>query len=279
VILALLTVSSVVLFGILQTLAYEVLAAGVSTSLVFSGFTAGVVFLLALQEAVHRVYSRRSGWEGPTRFLIPSVPLISPVLPSFGVLSSLRRACLNRDRLFDSFASGPLALLGASVVLYIVGSLTSFGSTVAVPPDQVLSPNLIQVLIGLALPQPPMQPPGFLQLSPLADAATIGFLLFFLQVLPLALYDGGHIALLLWGSWKWRLATYVVAFALVVVDTPIFWAPAVLSLLIAGRPPQAPVLDDVSPVSRNRRLLYVLILLLALASAPIPQNLATFSLG
>lgn len=278
--LALLTVASVVFFAILENVGYGMFAPNISGGYVFAAYAAGIVALLGVQEVAHMYAERRAGSASSTRYIVPGIPIVTNFLPSLGVVSTRRQPAVNRNSAFDALIAGPLALLAASTVLYIVGTLTAVQSSIAIPSGDLLNPNLIQALVDAAIPSSSSSSAaGLVMLSPLADAATIGFILAFFELLPLALFDGGYLALLSLGSRAWRVLTYVFAFLLVVIDTPNYWAPAVLALLLAGRVPHVPVLDDVSSVSRNRKVLYLLVVLLAFAALPIPKNLASVPLG
>ena len=51
-----------------------------------------------------------------------------------------------------------------------------------------------------------------------------------------------------------------------------YWFMAILILLMSSRNPSAMPLDDVSPLSRNRKLAYVGIIALAVFCAPLPSD-------
>ena len=74
------------------------------------------------------------------------------------------------------------------------------------------------------------------------------------------------------------MTTYLSIVALLVLDTPNYWITAVIVLVIAGRPTRLSTLDEVSEVSRTKKILFSVALLLALASVPIPQNIANLRL-
>jgi hypothetical protein len=51
-----------------------------------------------------------------------------------------------------------------------------------------------------------------------------------------------------------------------------YWLMAMLILVLSSRNPSAMPLDDVSPLSKNRKLAYLGIIGLAVLCAPIPTN-------
>ncbi|MDO8641432.1 MAG: site-2 protease family protein, partial [Nitrosarchaeum sp.] len=51
-----------------------------------------------------------------------------------------------------------------------------------------------------------------------------------------------------------------------------YWLMAMLILVLSSRNPSAMPLDDVSPLSKNRKLAYLGVIGLAVLCAPIPTN-------
>jgi len=102
-------------------------------------------------------------------------------------------------------------------------------------------------------------------------AAWLGFLITFLNLLPAWQLDGGHMARTLFGK-KWhKYATYA---SMAVLVWPLgYWFMAMLILLLSSRSSGAQPLDDYSPLSRNRKLLYIVVVVLAILCAPLPSSL------
>jgi membrane-associated protease RseP (regulator of RpoE activity) len=247
-----------------------------------------VVAILAVHEAAHRAMSRRSGTAPPTPFVIPGVPLVTSFLPSLGIISQQREPAVNRNRFFDYMVAGPLAALGLTLALYVAGELTSAASTLQAQGCQMVNgyitacqvnPSVFQVAVDWAVSGFAPAATAASRLSPLADAASVGFLLTFVGLLPLAFFDGGFIASAVLEDRFGRLATYLGVLALILFDTPNYWALAIVVLLMAGRPVSVQTYDEVSPISRSRRILFVALIAVALLSLPFPQNLGTFPLA
>ncbi|MCZ6613501.1 MAG: site-2 protease family protein, partial [Thaumarchaeota archaeon] len=104
-------------------------------------------------------------------------------------------------------------------------------------------------------------------LSPLGFAAWLGFLVTFLNLLPAAQLDGGHIVRATLGRAKQKITTWISIFVFVILG---FIPMAILVLIFSIRAPDAPPLDDVSPISKRRRFLFIGSLALAVLCAPIP---------
>jgi len=125
----------------------------------------------------------------------------------------------------------------------------------------------------------PTAAPGNVWVSPIADGATVGFILVFIGLLPMAFYDGGFLSSLVLPEGLARLASYLSVFALLILDTPTYWALAVVVLLLAGRPFQLRLRDEVSGLSASRKWVFAGAVVLAFLCLPFPHNLGTLPLG
>jgi len=286
---AFLTLASIVIFALLQRVVYEQLAPRLPGLQVIVSYAGAVLVILAVHELGHRYIARRTGSAPPTPYIMPGIPDVTYFLPSLGAVSSQRSPAINKDKLFDVMLFGPLFALLAAISFYALGDLSSVQSTVSVSFGQIanssislrqINPNLLQTAVDSVLtPYLPKAAQGYSMLSPLGDGATVGFLLTFISFLPMASFDGGYLSSLAWGQRVARVATYLSVLTLIALDTPNYWALAVVVLVIAGRPVQLQLLDQVSDLSQLRKLLYLGALLLAFLSLPIPQNIATLPLG
>ena len=69
---------------------------------------------------------------------------------------------------------------------------------------------------------------------------------------------------------KWhRIGTYASIGVLFVLQ---YWFMALFILLMSSRNPSAHPLDDVSPTPKNRKLMYILVVILAILCAPLPAS-------
>ena len=68
----------------------------------------------------------------------------------------------------------------------------------------------------------------------------------------------------------------VTAFLLVIVDVPNYWVLFLLIFLLAAVQPSNETLDSVTAISRSRKFLFVVAMLLVLLCIPIPQSILTF---
>ncbi|MDA4120272.1 MAG: hypothetical protein OK436_06760 [Thaumarchaeota archaeon] len=285
VLMALFTLASLVVFSLLQRLVYAQLIPSFPGYLVFFGFGLTVAALMAAHEFSQRYAASKRKAGHSSSYLLPWIPFLPPFIASLGFVGTQREPALNRDNLFDTVIAGPVAILILAVVLYSVGELTAVQSAITFKASQVavsINSNAIQVAIDTALgPILPKVAAGHLLLSPISDAATVGFILAFIGFLPMASFDGGYLSNLAWGPRIGRASTYLSVLTLLVVDmgTASYWAIAIVALLLAGRPFRLKLLDEVSELSSRRRWVYLVALVAAFFAIPFPHDLATLPLG
>jgi membrane-associated protease RseP (regulator of RpoE activity) len=106
-------------------------------------------------------------------------------------------------------------------------------------------------------------------MSPIMFAAWLGFLITFLNLLPAWQLDGGHMSRVILGQ-KWhKIATYASMGVLVLLN---YWMMAIFILILSSRSKDARPLDDISPLSKNRKIVYIGVIILAILCAPIPSS-------
>ncbi len=288
VILALLALGSVVVFGLLLGVIYQQYAPSVpgrSVTLLYGG---AVMAVVAAHEFGHWCVSRRKGEAPPTPYLLPGIPGVTAALPMLGIISRQKGPAVNRDRFFDVILAGPLLGLVTALVLYVLGALLTVQSAVPlqscqrVNDTETLCPSVIQMGLDTVVgPLMRQVSPGYSALSPLADGATVGLILTFVGLLPMTVFDGGHLSVLAWGPGASRVATFLSLILLISVDLPTYWALAFLALLLMNlsRDSEPQLLDEVSRISGTRKWLYLGALVLALLCMPLPQTIAGFPLG
>ena len=201
-----------------------------------------------------------------------TLPYFVPAPPpfpfgTFGAVISLRAPPGNRDQLFDLGFSGPIAGFIATLVVAIFAYLTA-----PVITEQEAT-NLIAAKLLTSQPWPytPLfmdligqlglraVPSGHvLILTQLAFAAEIGALITFLNILPVWQLDGGHIARATLGTMGHKI-TALIGFAILFAVG--YWGFALLLVVfmfISRRPLEGvEPLDDVSPLSNSRKVLFI----------------------
>ncbi|MBE44154.1 MAG: site-2 protease family protein [Thaumarchaeota archaeon] len=232
-------------------------------------YTVSLMGILGIHELGHILAAKKYKIKFTWPFFIPGFP---GVFPTFGAVIFTRSHMPNRDVLFDIGFAGPIAGLIVTIVVSVYGAAIS----PLIPIEQVdvllsesqlikLNPSILMLgsyfLAGKIVE-------GFTPLmSPIAFAAWIGFLVTFLNLLPAWQLDGGHIARAAIGK-KWhKRTTFMSIITLAGLGYVIM---ALLILIMNSRSPDVKPLDDVSPLSKSRRNLFIISLFLALLCAPFP---------
>jgi membrane-associated protease RseP (regulator of RpoE activity) len=229
---------------------------------------AGILGIIALHEMGHVLAVRHHKMSASLPYFVPGPPPIG----TFGAMISLRGPPSNRDQLFDLGFSGPVT--GFVVILFVamVAILTSPTITNQ-QATQLLSAKLLQYnswphepfFLDL-LTQAGLRavPAGqVLVLSQVVFAAEVGALITFLNLLPVWQLDGGHIARATLGD-QGHKVTALLAFGILLLAG--YWPFALLLIvfMIISRRPLEGVepLDDISPLSNSRKVLFALSLVI-----------------
>ena len=274
-------------FAALQAQYNSITLPGASPYLEAAAFALGLLSIIGFHELGHKATTVHHKLDASFPYFIPGPPPIG----TFGALISLKGPPANRDQLFDLGLSGPVVGFLVTIIVGIVSML--FGPALtSTRASQLTAWDLTcraQLGVGSCFSSVswPSQPlilvllsnltgyinPNIIYDQQLFFAAQIGALLTFLNIVPAWQLDGGHISRAVFGPKGHRLAS-LVGLGLLLLSG--FWVFAILVLAmitftrrgLAGVEP----LDDVSPVSNSRKLLYLLgiaLLVLTLAKSPI----------
>lgn len=231
-------------------------------------YTISLVGILGVHESGHlvaaKIHKIRTSWP----YFIPGIPVVG--IPTFGAMIQSRGLTVNRDILFDVAIAGPIAGLVIAILVSFYGAYTSpiLDDSIA---DQ-LSGSLVKlndsILMTLALATFGKAGPDVeVLMSPILFAAWLGFLITFLNLLPAWQLDGGHMARSIFGQKIHKIATYASVGVLFLLRYEMM---AIFILLFSMKNMSVQPLDDVSPLSKNRKLLYIAVIVIAVLCAPLP---------
>ncbi len=238
-------------------------------------YTLALLGILGIHESGHLIAAKAHRLKTTWPYFIPGLPVIG--IPTFGAFIQSRGLTINREILFDVAIAGPIAGLIIAIIVSIFAAYTAPVLEVDIAQELYEDSRLIKWDLG-----EPLLMTASLSLfgkggdghevlmTPLLFAAWIGFLITFLNLLPAWQLDGGHLARTLLGPKLHRYATYGSMGILVLLD---FWLMAILILVMSSRNPSANPLDDVSPLTKNRKLAYAGVIGLAVLCAPLPSGL------
>jgi membrane-associated protease RseP (regulator of RpoE activity) len=222
-------------------------------------YVVSVMGIIGMHELSHKLASARHGMRASLPYFIPGFPA---VLPTFGAFISARDPPVNRDSLFDLGISGPLAGLAVTLAVGIGGALTAATVPAGMAGSLGVQNVTVDIFTEFVLSIFTNPPTGSVViLSPLSFAATLGFLITFLNLMPAWQLDGGHVAGAALTRRQHKVATYVSIAILFLLGV---WLMAILVLFLSSQTPEARPLDDVSQLSRARRLLFVGVIVLSI---------------
>ena len=237
-------------------------------------YTLSLLGILGVHELGHIVAARAHKLKTTWPYFIPGLPILG--IPTFGAFIQSKGLTINREILFDVAIAGPVAGLVIAVIVSIYGAYTAPIIEQAVAAELFAESRLMEwsqgepLLMSASLAMFGKGGAGYqVIMTPIMFAAWIGFLITFLNLLPAWQLDGGHMARTLLGQKMHRYATYGSMAILVLLN---YWLMAILILIMSSRSPSASPLDDVSPLSRNRKFAYIGIVVLAVLCAPLPSG-------
>jgi membrane-associated protease RseP (regulator of RpoE activity) len=246
-------------------------------------FAATLMSILVVHEFGHYFTARARGAAVSLPYFIPAPPFMF-MAGTLGAIIRMRSAARDRNALFDIAAAGPLAGLAIAVPAALLGLAWSTVVPAAPGPHLVFGESLLtRALVWLrfgALPDGMV-----VSTHPIADAAWFGFLVTALNLLPAGQLDGGRIAFALSPRRHRTLGRLTVAglaaLGVVVAGTLYVMRPDWTSLIpgvnwivlaalirfVLGYA-HGPLLDPMEPLTRGRRLVGILCLVLLVLMLP-----------
>jgi Zn-dependent protease len=261
-------------------------------SLLIFIFTASLLAIVGLHEMGHYVTSRLRGQKASLPFFIPGFPPIG----TFGALIIQRTPTINRDKLFELGLMGPLT---GFIITLIVIILSIYSSPVVYPPViyyqavvelQILfnyGPNIYYTLLNLGYPSlffgnswpfpflyhylipllRPVPPLALIPIHPLSWVAWIGMLVTALNLFPIGVLDGGHMARSFLSQRQHAIASIIAAGAMILISDA-YILMAILILLMSPRGGHPGALDDVSPIAKWKIAVFAGMIIIAALTIP-----------
>jgi membrane-associated protease RseP (regulator of RpoE activity) len=227
-------------------------------------YTVSIIATLGVHELGHVLACRIHGIEASMPVFLPGIPLFT--LGTFGAVIRQKSPTINRNQLFDIGFMGPILGFILSLIISIWGYSLSLPLSRADyqlltlslgEGDFVVLPFIFQALHGFIFPNAN----SFSHiLHPIAFAGWLTTLLTFLNIFPIGQLDGGHIAWALFGP-KWhRRISYIMIPVMILTG---WWSMAIL-ILVFLRQGHPGTLNEITGVSRTRKLLSILVIVIFL---------------
>jgi len=236
-------------------------------------YTISLVGILGIHESGHLIVAKLHKLKTSWPYFIPGIPIYG--IPTFGAVITSRGLMVNRHILFDVAIAGPIAGLVITIIVSMYGAYTAPVITDILAEDLFSRSQLIEMneplLMKATLAMFGKGGQGEeVIMTPVLFAAWLGFLITFLNLLPAWQLDGGHMTRALFGATWHRIGLYASIGVLVLLG---YWVMGMFILLMSSRSQSIMPLDDVSPTPKNRKFLYIIIIVLAILCAPLPPSM------
>jgi len=208
-------------------------------------FTGAIMAILGSHEMGHKLLADKHAVEATYPYFIPGLPPIG----TFGAVIQQKSLPPNRDALFDLGFAGPVAGFIVSIIVTFIGVQLSVVIPSAEMPEGASFIPVPLLFRFITMLFPPSGIGDVIQLHPVAFAGWVGMVITMLNLVPVGMFDGGHVARSLVGKKAHRFLSYLGIILLVII-----WYPmAFIALFLSFQPHPGP-LDDVSQPTTRRKL-------------------------
>ncbi|NJE48717.1 site-2 protease family protein [Thermococcus sp. 9N3] len=235
--------------------------------LIALSFSVSVMAILGTHELGHKIAAAYHGVRATMPYFIP-FPF--SLIGTLGAVIRVKSPLPTRDAAIDLGVSGPIAGFLVSIPVTAIGLKLSIVVPQSMVPQTEGGVYFGTNLIFEALTKAVLHIPDnyVIFLHPIAMAGWVGLLVTFLNLIPVAQLDGGHVLRAFIGERTHRIVTYVTAFVLIGMSYLwsgwFIWGLLVLLIGSAGNPG---ALDEVSPISKKRIALAILVAIIFILTA------------
>lgn len=235
----------------------------------FSGaiFSASILTVIGLHEMGHKITANRKKVDATSPYFIPGLPPFG----TWGAVIMQKSLPPNRDALFDIGANGPVAGFFVALIFSVAG-LTLL-VPVSIPPDSLGLPLpvswiflLVPALSGMNL-IPPLGSNNGYAFHPIAMAGWAGMIVTMLNLLPAAMFDGGHVAKSSVPD-RARIILTIVSVVTLFLAGSEFWFFALIVIFLSTFKHPGP-LDAVSGLSIKKKIATIGLVVIFVLSFPI----------
>ena len=206
-------------------------------------FTGAIMAILGSHEMGHKLLADKHAVDATYPYFIPGLPPIG----TFGAVIQQKSLPSNKDALFDIGFAGPVMGFIVSIIVTFIGvQLSVVTSELPEGAGFIQVPLLFQLIARLF---PPSGTGGWIMLHPVAFAGWVGLVITMLNLVPVGMFDGGHVARSLVGKKAHRILSYLGIILLVII-----WYPMAFIALFFSFYQHPGPLDDVSEPTTLRKL-------------------------
>ena len=239
--------------------------------LIYKGipFSFALMSILLSHELGHYLMSRRHKVDATLPYFIPAPTMVG----TFGAVIRMNSNVPDRRALLDIGATGPIVGFIVSIPCLVVGLWLS-RTTPGTSEGMTFGSSLFLEAVSKGFF--PSVPEGYvINIHPVALAGWLGLLVTMMNLLPIGMMDGGHIAYALFGGWHRHISRAMIVILLLMGIFGWFgWAIwGVVNIFFGLRHPP-PINPDI-PLDRKRKILAVLAgLIFIITFVPTPVSLS-----
>jgi len=220
-------------------------------------FAAAIIAILGSHEMGHKIAADKHRVEATYPYFVPGPPPIG----TFGAVIQQKSLPPNRDALFDIGSTGPVVGFLVAIAVTIIGLPLSSYAWIPEGSPTLPAPLLFS-LIALVFPPLgaiPLQTPQsvlVILLHPVAFAGWVGMIVTVLNLIPVGMFDGGHIARTFLDKRTRSVISYLAIITFLILgfliwEAFIIWA--IIAIFFSSMRHPGP-LDDTSKVTTWRKL-------------------------
>lgn len=231
-------------------------------------FSSSLLTILGAHELGHKI----SAWKHEVDATWPYfLPVPHPLLGTFGAIIKNKSPIPSKEGLVEIGAAGPLLGVVFAIPITIVGlNFSRMGGGIF----QWLPSPLIFSLLGSQIFGHPL---STLDPHPLAWAGFIGLLVTWLNLLPAAQLDGGHVMRGLLNQKNHFILTRTIGFMLLFLGIffsfwRVFLLFGLLILFMSGTPHPG-ALDDISELDKHQKIIAFIALVVFILCLPVPKGM------
>ncbi|KPU63945.1 metalloprotease [Thermococcus sp. EP1] len=233
-------------------------------------FSISVLAILGTHEMGHKIAATFHGVKSTFPYFIP----FPNILGTLGAVIRVKSPIPTRNAAIDLGSSGPIAGFIVAIPVLLIGLRLSpalpMSAVAQVEGGIAFGQSLIMVLLERYIFRIPED--YVIYLHPVAIAGWVGILVTFLNLIPAAQLDGGHIARAFLGEKFHSILTFGLGLAM--IGLSVLWAGWLIwgfIILLMGRIGNPGALDEVSPISPKRIALALIVLaIFVLSATPVP---------
>lgn len=228
-------------------------------------FSVAILAIAGTHETAHYFAAKKHDIKATLPYFIPAPNMIG----TFGAVINIKSAIPNKNALFDLGVSGPIAGFIVAIPVLIIGIYYSTTIPMNGEPALLFYSSPLMSIIEYFMTSVPAG--HYMQLNPLILAGWVGIVITMLNLMPIAVLDGGHISRSIFNA---KIHQYISIVGVIVMALLGWYLMAVLLvafiLFMSRKHPGA--LDNVSKLSKNRKILaIVMVIIFILCLSPAPQ--------